>query len=130
VKAHQSALVPGYHDHTFQQASDAMTVASGDILFVYVYLDPANSPREIMLSWFDGSWEHRAFWGESLIPYGTYGTASLRPMGGLPSAGGWVRLEVPASLVGLEGKSVTAMSFSLYDGRVTWDAAGRNTAAP
>lgn len=130
AKAHQSALVSGYHDHSFQQASDVMPVGTGDVLFVYVYLDPANPPREIMLSWFDGSWEHRAFWGDNLIPYGTYGTASQRPMGALPTAGGWVRLEVPASSVALEGKSVSAISFSLYDGRVTWDAAGRNTATP
>jgi subtilisin family serine protease len=130
AKAHQSALVAGYHDHTFQQASATLPVAAGDILFLYVYLDPANPPREIMVSWFDGSWEHRAFWGENLIPYGTYNTASLRPRGALPASGGWVRLEVPANLVGLEGRTVTAMSFTLYNGRVTWDAAGRNTESP
>jgi subtilisin family serine protease len=130
TKSHQSALRAGYHDHTFQQASVAMQVAAGDILFFYVYIDPANPPREIMVSWFDGSWEHRAFWGEHLISYGTYNTASLRPRGALPAAGGWVRLEVPASLVALEGRNVTAMSFTLYDGRVAWDAAGRNTVTP
>jgi subtilisin family serine protease len=130
TKAHQSALAAGYHDHTFQQATDTLQVMAGDVLFVYVYVDPTSPPREIMLSWSDGSWEHRAFWGENLIPYGTYGTASLRSMGAVPAGGSWVRLEVAASLVGLEGKSVSAMSFTLYDGRVTWDAAGRNTAAP
>lgn len=130
AKAHQSALAAGYHDHSFQQASATMNVAAGDVLFVYVYVDPANPPREIMLSWADSSWEHRAFWGENLIPYGTNNTAGRRYIGPVPAAGGWVRLEVPASLVDLEGSAVAAMSFTLYDGRVAWDAAGRNTDAP
>ncbi len=129
-KSHQSALVGGYHDHTFQQASATLQVATGDILFVYVYVDAVNRPREIMLSWSNGSWEHRAFWGENLIPYGTSNTPGRRYMGAVPAGGGWVRLEVPASAVGLEGATVTAMSFTLYDGRVTWDTAGRNTATP
>jgi hypothetical protein len=48
-------------------------------------------------------------------------------MGALPAAGRWVRLEVPASQVALEGSTVSAMSFSQYNGRATWDAAGKAT---
>jgi hypothetical protein len=95
-----------------------------------VYLDPASPPREIFLSWNNGSWEHRAYWGENLIAYGTANTASRRYVGPLPATGQWVRLEIPASQVGLEGTAVTGMSFTLYDGRVTWDTAGRNTTTP
>jgi len=45
-------------------------------------------------------------------------------MGPLPAVGQWVQLQVPASQVGLEGTTVSGMSFSLYNGRATWDAAG------
>ncbi|MBI4622790.1 MAG: glycoside hydrolase family 9 protein [Verrucomicrobia bacterium] len=38
-----------------------------------------------------------------------------------------MRLEVPASKVGLEGKAVIGMGFSLFDGRATWDKAGKTT---
>src|SRR6266850_1716287 len=38
----------------------------------------------------------------------------------------WVRLEVPASQVALEGSTISAMSFSQYNGRATWDAAGKS----
>ena len=107
-----------------------MQVATGDVIFFYVYVDPANPPREIMVSWNNGSWEHRAYWGENLIAYGQNNTASQRFMGAVPAAGQWIRLEVPASQVALEGSTVRAMSFTLYDGRVTWDKAGRNTATP
>jgi len=55
------------------------------------------------------------------MTYGTNGTASRYYVGPLPTAGQWVRLEVPASAIGLEGQSLTGMSFSVYNGRVTWD---------
>jgi hypothetical protein len=83
-----------------------------------------------MLQWNDGSWEHRAYWGENLIEWGTNGTASRQFMGALPRAGCWVRLEVPAVTVGLEGREVNGMSFVLWDGRATWDAAGLITRQP
>ena len=78
-----------------------------------------------MLQWYDGTWEHRAYWGANTLAYGTEGTAGKRSMGPLPQAGQWVQLRVPASQVGLEGRSVSGMAFTLYGGRATWDTAGR-----
>jgi hypothetical protein len=128
-KSHQSALASGLHEHAFVGASAPLVIGAGDTMFVYVYLDPANLPEEIMLNWNDGSsWEHRAFWGADKITYGTAGTPGHYRAGALPAAGQWVKLEVPASAVGLEGKSVYGMSFSAWGGRVTWDAAGRASA--
>jgi len=123
--AHQSMLASGIHEHLFQNATNTMEVFPGDTLFAYVYLDPANPPREIMLEWNDGCWEHRAFWGENLIQWGEYGTSDRLDMGDLPPAGQWVRLAVPASALQLEGAVVQGMCFMLYDGRATWDYAGR-----
>jgi len=85
-----------------------------------------NPPSEVVLQWNDGSWEHRAYWGANLISaWGVDGTNSRRYMGPLPAAGQWVRLEVPAAQVGLEGRTLNGMAFSLYDGRATWDLAGK-----
>ena len=103
--AHQSALLSGLHQHYFINATAGLSVAVGDTLFAYVYLDPANPPSEMMLHWNDGTWEHAAYWGANLIGWGTDGTASRRYMGPLPAAGQWVRLAVPASQVGLEGRT-------------------------
>jgi hypothetical protein len=88
-------------------------------------LDPANVPSEVMLQWNDVSWEHRAYWGTNSIQWGVDGTASRRYMGPVPPAGQWVRLEVPADQVGLEGKVLVGMAFTLSDGRATWDRAGK-----
>jgi hypothetical protein len=123
--AHQSAALAGEHDHYFINATSKLPVGVGDVLFAYVYLDPANPPGELMLSWNDGVWGYRAYWGANLIQAGTDGTVSRRYMGPLPAAGQWARLEVPAALVGLEGHSLTGMSFLAYNGRVTWDRAGK-----
>ena len=46
-------------------------------------------------------------------------------MGPLPPAGQWLRLEVPVELVGLEGREITGMAFTLWNGRATWDRAGK-----
>lgn len=50
-------------------------------------------------------------------------------MGPLPAAGSWVRLEVPANLVGLEGYTLHGMAFSMWGGRATWDRAGKTSSA-
>jgi hypothetical protein len=78
-----------------------------------------------MLQWNDGSWEHRAYWGANLIAWGSDGSASRRYMGALPAPGQWVRLEVSAAQVGLEGRQLKGMAYTLYGGRATWDRTGR-----
>jgi hypothetical protein len=123
--AHQSALVAGLHQHYFSGAAATLAVGTGDRLFAYVYLDPANPPSEVMLQWTDdGATWYRAYWGANLIPWGVDGTTSRRYVGPLPALGQWVRLEVPAAQVGLEGRTLNGMAFTLYGGRATWDRAG------
>src|SRR5881394_721292 len=92
-RCHQSSIGAGLHSHTFYFATQRLQVNAGDTLIAYVYLDPANLPSEIMLSWNDGSsWEHRAFWGANMVPYGANGSSGRYYMGALPAAGKWVRL--------------------------------------
>jgi hypothetical protein len=120
--AHQSAG-SGQHQHYFYNATTTLAVGVGDTLFAYVYLDPANPPTEVMLQWSDGSWAHRAYWGANII--GAAGNVTQTYMGGLPPTGQWVRLAVPAAQVGLEGRTLNGMAFTLQGGRATWDYAGK-----
>jgi RHS repeat-associated protein len=110
--AHQSNLVGGTHQHYFHGAPETLSVGAGDSLFTYVYLDPANPPSEVMLQWNNGNWEHRAYWGQNIIGWGVNGTESRRHMGPLPALGQWVKLEVPASQVGLEGSGANWRGYS------------------
>ncbi|HYE07019.1 MAG TPA: autotransporter-associated beta strand repeat-containing protein [Planctomycetota bacterium] len=125
--AHQSANVAGHHQHYFYGATATMTIPTGARLFQYVYLDPASPPTQVMLQWrtTDGDWDHRAYWGANSVttPGFTY-DAARRHMGNLPATGQWVRLEVPASLLGLEGATMDGQAYTLVDGRVTWDRSG------
>jgi hypothetical protein len=129
---HVSDLYAGdVHQHYFDRAISVMRVNTGDVLYAYVNLDSTYPPDEIVLQWYvqDANgypWEHRAYWGANLFNWGgTDGTESLHRVGDLPAAGQWVRLEVPASAVGLEGKVVEGMAYTLYGGRAAWDVAGK-----
>jgi hypothetical protein len=115
----------GLSQHFFDNAGQPITIAEGDQLFCYVHLDPANPPKQIMLQWNDGTWNHRAYWGENLIDWGTSDSPSRRRMGDLPNAGEWVRLQVKAADVGLKaGASLKGWAFTQFDGTVYWDKAG------
>ncbi|HSJ75296.1 MAG TPA: RHS repeat-associated core domain-containing protein, partial [Gemmatimonadales bacterium] len=110
-------------EHWFDGASTAMNVGTGATLVVYALIDPCDPPREIMIGWYDGSWEHRAYWGEDLFPLGTPGTGRFN-MGALPPAGQWMRLEVPASIAHLENRTVAGLAFSVWGGKVWFDRVG------
>ena len=113
--------------HSFRGANRKFTLAAGDRLFAYVWLDPAAPPETLMLQWNDGNWEHRAFWGEDKINFGGIGkdTPGHKPMGALPATGEWVRLEVMPADVGLEpGSVLNGMAFVQHGGTVYWDVAG------
>ncbi len=120
----------GLSQHFFSGATDKLKVAAGDRLFAYAYLDPKNPPKEIMLQWNDGKWEHRAYWGGNHIPWGAENTGGRRHYGELPKAGEWVRLEVPAAEVDLPpGSQINGWAFTQFDGTVHWDKAGIVTLA-
>lgn len=80
-----------------------------------------------MLQFNDGGWEHRAYWGANNIAWGVNGTISRRYMGSLPAGGQWVRLEVPAAAVGLEGHTLNGFAFTLYGGRASIDRIGKSS---
>ena len=127
--ASQSSIGAGEHQHFFDWAANPLPVNAGDAVFAYVYLDPGNMPSEAMLQWNDGTWEHRAYWGANNIQEGVDGTVSRFYAGPLPQAGQWVRLEVRASQVGLQGSRLKGMAFTLFGGRATWDCAGKHPAS-
>ena len=122
---------PGRSQHLFTGASPGLRIGKEDRFFAHVYLDPDHPPREIMLQFNDGSWEHRAYWGESLIDWGQEDSPSRKRIGDVPEAGRWARLEFTAAEVGLApGAVVNGVAFTQYDGKVYWDQLGLNTSMP
>ncbi len=119
----------------FHKLDPALAIGVGGELSVSVYLDPAAPPKGIMLQWIsvEDTWSHRAYWGDaSAIPWAKEdeGSAKRRRVGDLPTAGEWVRLTVPASVVNLENHSITGWAFAQSGGSVYWDAASVRANSP
>jgi hypothetical protein len=116
----------GLHQAYFIKAPEPPLLGLNQKLFAYVYLDPADPPKSVMLQFHFEDWEHRAVWGDpDAIPYGTKDTPGRRHLGPLPETGKWARLEVAAEAIGLKaGTKVTGLSFAQFDGRAYWDKAG------
>jgi hypothetical protein len=148
---HTEPVTLGTHGHWFQGDPVGHSVTPGDMLFAYVWIDPQNPPETLFLQWYDGeTWDHGAYWGKDNIKEGKADSpACIKISGTLPKAGEWVRLEVPAVAVGLqgkapvtpdnlnkgvlvpaekdlgpEGKTLRGMAFKLHGGRCFWGRAG------
>ena len=111
--------------HFFTDASDRLKITENSKLFTYVYLDPAKPPKTIQLQFNDGTWNHRATWGEDrAFLAGKHGPANHQA-GKLPETGKWVRLEVAAKAVGLKpGAQLNGWAFTQVNGTVHWDKSG------
>jgi hypothetical protein len=120
----------GLSQHFFTGANPPLVIEKGAKLFTYVYLDTLNPPKEIMLQFNSGTWEHRAYWGDNKIDWGKDKTVSRKRMGDLPETGKWVRLEVKPETVGLKsGEKLNGWAYTQYDGKVYWDKSGLSSTA-
>jgi mono/diheme cytochrome c family protein len=122
----------GLKQRFFDGTSQKLKIGEGDVLFAYVFLDPVQPPKEVMLQWHTkGAWSHRAYWGENVIDWGKDGTPERLRIGDRPVTGKWVRLEVEASKLGLKpGDQIDGWAFTQHDGTVYWDRAGLETWTP
>ncbi|HNQ03536.1 MAG TPA: hypothetical protein PKH69_02885 [Thiobacillaceae bacterium] len=132
---HRGTLMGGVHQHFFDGAREPFVVNAGESLFAWVYLDPDHPPRALMLQWHSGgNWEHRAYWGEDLIPFGgSIDGPGHHRVGDLPTPGVWTQLKVPAAAVGLQSTDgslvgLDGMAFTLFDGRAAYGLAGARDA--
>jgi hypothetical protein len=93
------------------------------VISVWVYLEPTDLPKSIMVQFHVGGWNHRAYWGEEgAIPFGRVRTPEKVNAGELPEAGKWTQLKVDAAKLGLKpGMKVDGFAFTQFDGTVYWD---------
>jgi hypothetical protein len=116
----------GLHQVFFSKCAKPLAIGAGDRLFAYVYLDPKDPPRAVMLQYHTDDWRNRANWGDAdAIPFGAKNTTEKVQIGELPPTGKWVRLEIEAARLGLRpGSKVTGVAFTQFDGKAYWDKAG------
>ena len=115
----------GVHKHSFTGATKSLYINAGDKLITYVYLDPKDPPKSIMLQYRAGGGDHRAIWGDSkgILPKTPTDPRLLASP--LPPTGKWVRLEIEAERLGLPPDTyVDGMTFTQMDGTVYYDQPG------
>ncbi len=106
----------GLHLHRFENTLAPSAVApfitqTGERLFCWVYLDPNDPPRQILLQWRarDRGVAASAWWGYRAIATGSLAAGTRVRAGDLPVPGVWTRLEVPAATLGLAGIGLTGL---------------------
>jgi hypothetical protein len=126
IKCAGTGMAQSYYD----SGAAPFEAPAGGKLFAYVYLDPANPPKAVMLQYLiNGDWSHRAVWGDyEAIDFGDPNTPGKVNMGPLPNPAVWTRLEVDEEKLGIKpGDLITGLAYTQCDGTVYWDKAGVTT---
>ena len=126
--AHQSAIGAGLHQHFFYSATAQIAGEAGYSLHLRVFGSSEFAERNhvAMERWFLGT--SRLLGQLTFIPWGNDATASRRCMGAAAPSGHGFASKSRASQVGLEGSTLAVWRSPLYDGRATWDNAGKSSA--
>jgi hypothetical protein len=109
-----------------------MPLQAGDALTAYVYIVPGSSLDGIAVEIGEiigGG--IRLYWGNDTFATNPWGATSIR-IGNLPPAGGWVKLSVPVSTLGIT-TSRTYVNEAVHcagTGTVFWDRLGKKPGTP
>lgn len=126
----QSLMYPYYN----QQATSLVSVndlnentSSGDNLILYVMPTSCKELKELKITWYSGSTQGSVYYGTVGVP-AIGGEDQAVHMGTtLPANNTWNRIEIPASLVGLDGLTITRVKVENIGGKVWVDAIGKQT---
>lgn len=101
--------------------------SSGDNLILYVMPTSCKELLELKITWYAGSTVGSVYYGTVGVP-AIGGESSAVNMGTtLPANDTWTRIEIPASLVGLDGATITRMKVENIGGKVWVDMIGKQT---
>jgi hypothetical protein len=119
----------GLHQYQFANVLKPLFLSPEDKLFIYVYLDPKDPPKSIMLQYDDGSWEHRVYWGaDKCLLAGTAKGPQHFHAGPLPPAGQWTRLEIETAELNLRpDRRIGGMGLVQFSGKAYYDKPGLST---
>ena len=121
--SHTDGIASGLHSHSFKVA-EPVILNKNSVIEQYVYLDPANPPKGIMLKLIasDGK-ETDLYWeGEEEVFVGTTEYMEAWYMNFLPEAGKWQKLTIKMEELEIAPFELSGISFVTYDGRSWWDS--------
>ena len=107
----------------FFENGASFDIPPNGVISVWVYLEPNDLPKSIMVQFHVGGWNHRAYWGEEgAIPFGRVRTPEKVNAGKLPEPGKWTQLKIDIAKLGLKpGMKIDGFAFTQFDGTVYWD---------
>jgi hypothetical protein len=116
----EPAAAAGAAEHGFTVSPQPLP--EGSVIVQYVYLDPQQPPRGLMLklTLSDGS-QTGVYWegDEEVFQIGDEELSWYMDV--LPEAGSWQRLEVWVDDFGLGGEQLTGLTYVAYGGKTYWD---------
>lgn len=110
-------------EHSYRNAG--IIIPPNSVIEQFVYLDPNNIPKGIMLKFsfeMEGKDNEIGIYreGEEEVFVFNEDEPALYD-GTLPNAGGWEKLQISCDDLGLTGAKLTGISFVTYGGKVYWD---------
>lgn len=122
-RSHTEPAKKEFAQHSYK--SNPIEIPKNSVIEQYVYLDPNEIPKGIMLKFNvenganDG--EVGVYWEgeEEIFVYNN--DEPMLYYGVLPNAGKWEKLEVYSEDLGLEGVKLIGISFVAYGGKANWD---------
>ncbi|MDP2942590.1 MAG: hypothetical protein Q8O36_03675 [Candidatus Omnitrophota bacterium] len=122
-KSHTEPAAKGATEHSYR--TKPVVIPRNSVIEQYIYLDPDNMPKGIMLKFRfenDGKEDEIGIYREGEEEVFMFNNDE--PMlydGTLPNAGKWEKLQIYCDDLGLVGAKLTGISFVTYGGRAYWD---------
>jgi len=122
-KSHTEPPAKAITEHSYR--AKPIIIPKNSVIEQYVYLDPDNMPKGIMLKFRfenDGKEDEIGIYREGEEEVFIFNNDE--PMlydGTLPNAGKWEKLQIYCDDLGLPGAKLTGISFVTYGGRAYWD---------
>ena len=124
----ETGIGPGSMAHAADPAGPAVhavifaeprTATLGDHIIQYLWLAPDAPAQQVVLQVYDGdlSGAHRISLGDDILPFSdrsAFGHVSYGPM---PPAGRWIRIKVPVSDIGMDGRQIAGLAFYAAGGQ-------------
>jgi hypothetical protein len=122
-RSHTESAAKGITEHSYR--TNPIVIPRNSVIEQYIYLDPDNMPKGIMLKFRfenDGREDEIGIYREGEEEVFVF--SNDEPMlydGTLPNAGKWEKLQIYCDDLGLVGAKLTGISFVTYGGRAYWD---------
>jgi hypothetical protein len=120
ASSHTSTPKEGINQSSFNMKP--LKLKEGSYIIQYVYLDPQDPPKGIMMKFnlSDGR-QAGVYWEAEEEVFDIKEEEDTWYIGFLPKKGEWVKLDIPVDDIDIQDKELTGISYIYYSGKLWWD---------